>query len=144
MYDSNMRKAMLDILENRVSSIASCIIYLNQQGYVPNKVKFNLLGLVNILYATYIQIDSLNEDEQKQLDILFNNIVTEASGFGKYINTGGDDDDDKDKYPHSGPTTERPELTNANVGFTYFDTTLNMLVIWDGTTWVNTNGDTVI
>jgi microcystin-dependent protein len=41
----------------------------------------------------------------------------------------------KTTVPDSGTTTERP-ISNLFVGQTYFDTTLNQLLLWDGTAWV--------
>ncbi len=37
--------------------------------------------------------------------------------------------------PDSGTTIQRP-IENLSIGQTYFDTTLNQLVLWDGSTWV--------
>ena len=38
----------------------------------------------------------------------------------------------------SGTTAQRP--TPTNIGFTYLDTTLGKLIVWDGTSWVNIDG----
>ena len=37
-----------------------------------------------------------------------------------------------------GTTEERP--SNAQIGFVYKDTTLNKLILWEGTKWVNLDG----
>lgn len=43
------------------------------------------------------------------------------------------------KYPNIGDN--RPEPTVADKGFQYFDTTLNKPVWWNGSTWVDANGN---
>lgn len=43
------------------------------------------------------------------------------------------------KPSHFGPTTNRPSDTKE-VGFTYFDTTLNKPISWSGTSWVDSAG----
>lgn len=40
--------------------------------------------------------------------------------------------------PHIGSQEQRP--TNVNIGFVYKDTTLNKLILWEGTKWVNLDG----
>jgi len=45
-------------------------------------------------------------------------------------------------YRKYGTTAQRPTLsTGAFIGFTFFDTTLNRSVQWDGTTWSDVSGD---
>lgn len=41
----------------------------------------------------------------------------------------------------SGPTAKRPVLGPADAGFMYFDTDLSMPIWWDGTGWVDGNGE---
>lgn len=44
--------------------------------------------------------------------------------------------------PISGATAERPAL-QLYVGQTFFDTTLNLPIWWDGTQWINASGTAV-
>jgi hypothetical protein len=37
----------------------------------------------------------------------------------------------------SGPTSTRPSAQNLRPGFLYVDTTLNLIVAWNGSGWVN-------
>ena len=41
----------------------------------------------------------------------------------------------------SGTTAERPTLTSADTGFTYYDTDLGVLIVWTGTAWDTSVGD---
>lgn len=43
----------------------------------------------------------------------------------------------------AGPRDERPGRNQARIGEIYFDTDLKRPVWWDGSTWVNANGDSV-
>ena len=45
---------------------------------------------------------------------------------------------------HRGTSTQRPNaLTSDDYGFDYFDTTLGKLIIWNGSTWVDGNGEAI-
>lgn len=40
----------------------------------------------------------------------------------------------------SGTTAQRPALNTTFIGFTYYDTTINELLTWSGTGWINPDG----
>ena len=43
-----------------------------------------------------------------------------------------------------GSSSQRPtSLDSENAGLQYFDTTLNKIIVWDGTKWINVNGSTL-
>ena len=44
LYDAEKKQDMLDTLNNRVSSIVDVCVSLIQEGYIPNKNKFNKLS----------------------------------------------------------------------------------------------------
>ena len=42
------------------------------------------------------------------------------------------------EFAKRGSTDQRPEmLSNLYIGYTYFDTTLNKPVYWNGTSWID-------
>ena len=44
-------------------------------------------------------------------------------------------------YLSSGTTASRPNLpTSLYIGFAYFDTTINRVIQWNGTSWIDTSG----
>ena len=43
LYDADKKQEMLDTLNNRVSSIVDVCVALVQEGYLPNKNKYNKL-----------------------------------------------------------------------------------------------------
>lgn len=45
-----------------------------------------------------------------------------------------------DLFPKSGTTAERPVLAASDIGFRYFDTTLDAPVFWNGSAWRDANG----
>jgi hypothetical protein len=51
---------------------------------------------------------------------------------------------DSNGYPadakRSGTTANRPTLTANDKGFTYWDTTVNKMIAWNGSAWVNLDG----
>ena len=75
LYDSKLKQTMLDILKNRVSSIAEGIQLLFKEGYIPNKNKTIILDWSSILIDAYENIDVLSKEQQEKLDILYNKIL---------------------------------------------------------------------
>lgn len=75
LYDNKIKEAMLDILHNRISSIADCIQVLLSEGYVPNKNKITILNWSSILIDAYKNVDVLSKDQQQKLDILYNKVL---------------------------------------------------------------------
>lgn len=75
LYEPKLKQAMLDVLENRMSSIADCIQVLFEEGYIPNKKKFTVLDWTSILIDAYENIDVLSKEQQNQLDIIYNNVL---------------------------------------------------------------------
>lgn len=75
LYDEKLRKAMLDILEDRVSSIARCVVALTEEGYEPNKNKSIILDWSSILIAAYENIDVLDKEQQQKIDIIYNKVL---------------------------------------------------------------------
>ena len=68
MYESYLNKAMLDVLENRMSGIADSITVIIDKGYVPNKNKMTILNWTPILIDAYENIALLTEEQQNKLD----------------------------------------------------------------------------
>ena len=76
LYDNSIKDSMLDTLNNRVSSIADCIVSLFDNGYNPNKNKYVILTWSSILIDAYDNIDLFTEEQHKMLDKLYNKIMT--------------------------------------------------------------------
>ena len=75
LYEPNLKQAMLDVLENRMSGIADCIAALFDLGYIPNRNKTMILNWSSILIDAYENIDVLDEEQQKKLDIIYNKVL---------------------------------------------------------------------
>lgn len=75
MYESYLNKAMLDVLENRMSGIADSITVLIDKGYVPNKNKMTILNWTPILIDAYENIALLTEEQQIKLDKIYEKII---------------------------------------------------------------------
>ena len=75
LYEPNLKQAMLDVLENRMSGIADCIQILFDNGYIPNKNKMTILNWSAILIDAYENVDVLSEEQQDKLDILYNRVL---------------------------------------------------------------------
>ncbi len=76
LYDNSIKDSVLDTLNNRVSSIADCIVSLFDNGYNPNKNKYVILTWSSILIDAYDNIDLFTEEQHKKLDRLYNKIMT--------------------------------------------------------------------
>lgn len=75
MYESYLNKAMLDVLENRISGIADSITVLIDKGYIPNKNKMTILNWTPILIDAYENIVLFTEEQQNKLDKLYEKII---------------------------------------------------------------------
>lgn len=75
LYEPNLKETMLDVLENRMSSIADCIVVLLDEGYIPNKNKITVLDWSSILIDAYENIDVLSKEQQNKLDIIYNKVL---------------------------------------------------------------------
>lgn len=75
MYESYLNKAMLDVLENRISGIADSITVLIDKGYVPNKNKMTILNWTPILIDAYENIALLTKEQQNKLDKIYEKII---------------------------------------------------------------------
>ena len=75
LYEKELKQVMLDVLENRVSGIASSINNLNEQGYIPNKKKRTVLDWSIILIHAYENIDIFSKEQQMKLDAIYNKVL---------------------------------------------------------------------
>ena len=75
LYDEKLKKAMLDVLENRVSGIADTIQVLVNEGYAPNKNKSTILAWRSILIDAYENVDILSEEQHRKLDRIYNKVL---------------------------------------------------------------------
>ena len=75
MYESYLNKAMLDVLENRMSGIADSITVLIDKGYIPNKNKMTILNWTPILIDAYENIALFTEEQQNKLDKIYEKII---------------------------------------------------------------------
>ena len=75
LYDKKLKKAMLDVLDKRVSGIASSICKVAELGYTPNKKKLLVLSWSSILIDAYENIDVFTKEQQDNLDILYNKVL---------------------------------------------------------------------
>ena len=75
LYDTKLKQAMLDVLENRMLGIADCIQVLLAEGYIPNKNKIIILNWSAILIDAYENINIFSEEQQKKLDVIYNKVL---------------------------------------------------------------------
>lgn len=75
LYEPNLKQAMLDVLEERMSGIADCIQSLLDNGYIPNKNKITILNWTSILIDAYENVDILTAEQHKKLDSIYNKVL---------------------------------------------------------------------
>ena len=99
---------------------------------ICNKYYYNADDdIVTFICETEANFYHLTNECKRQDIIKYNNHVYRFSpNIGKFVST--------DKTV--GTSSERPNLTNLDEGFEYYDTTLKKKIIWNGTTWVNIDG----
>ena len=75
LYDVEKKQMMLDTLENRVSSIVDVCVALVEEGYIPNKNKFNKLSWTTIMIDAFQNIDVLSVEQHTNLEELYNKVM---------------------------------------------------------------------
>ena len=75
LYEPNLKETMLDVLQDRVSSIADCIQVLFDNGYIPNKNKMTILNWSAILIDAYENVDVLSKEQHIKLDNVYNKVL---------------------------------------------------------------------
>ena len=76
LYDAEKKQAMLDTLENRVSSIVDVCVALVNEGYNLNKNKLNKLSWTTIMIDAFENIDVLSVEQHDKLETLYNKVMT--------------------------------------------------------------------
>lgn len=76
LYNAEIKNAILDTLNNKVSSIANIVSILLEEGYIPNKNKGFKLQVALMLSEAFINIDVLSIDKHKKLENLYNKFIT--------------------------------------------------------------------
>ena len=76
LYDAEKKQDMLDTLENRVSSIVDVCVALINEGYIPNKNKYNKLSWSIIMIDAFNNIDVLSVEQHNKLETLYNKVMT--------------------------------------------------------------------
>ena len=75
LYDAEKKQDMLDTLNNRVSSVVDVCVSLVQEGYIPNKNKFNKLSWTVIMIDAFDNIDVLSVEQHNKLETLYNKVM---------------------------------------------------------------------
>lgn len=75
LYDKSLQSTIVGTLNNRVSTIVDCIIALLREGYLPNKNKITVLDWGSIMIHAFQNIEVFNEEQQNNLENLFNKII---------------------------------------------------------------------
>ena len=76
LYDVEKKQMMLDTLQDRVSSVVDVCVALTNEGYIPNKNKFNKLSWTTIMIDAFDNIDVLSVEQHNKLETLYNKVMT--------------------------------------------------------------------
>ena len=76
LYDAEKKQDVLDTLTNRVSSIVDVCVALINEGYIPNKNKYNKLSWSMIMIDAFNNIDVLSVEQHNKLETLYNKVMT--------------------------------------------------------------------
>jgi hypothetical protein len=109
-----------------VSSTAQIVVY-----FFMGEIDANTLNTTNSIQ--YLVNSSSDRPSMSQ---------TAGGGIGVAVGTHQGCLDPFGVYS-SGPTSARPSLGGLPPGFRFFDTTLNTLVVWDGTAWITLGATTL-
>lgn len=136
MFTNNIIKGA-DATANflRYALINTSEFYLNVQN---NEVS-NIGLLMLQRYAMKFTKDSIVKGYRSQ----FNNSTTEGGNLVNTMTQLGIFSQLNSAYLNTNTSAMRPNLDNNDIGYSMFDTTLNKLIIWNGSGWVDVNGTTI-
>lgn len=75
LYDVEKKQMMLDTLEDRVSSVVDVCVALTNEGYIPNKNKFNKLSWTAIMIDAFENIEVFSVEQHNALETLYNKVM---------------------------------------------------------------------
>ena len=75
LYDVEKKQMMLDTLQDRVSSVVDVCVALTNEGYIPNKNKFNKLSWTTIMIDAFENIEVLSVEQHNALETLYNKVM---------------------------------------------------------------------
>ena len=75
LYNAENKQAMLDALEDRVSSIVDVCIALIEEGYTLNKNKYVKLSWSAIMIDACNNMDVLSPEQHTKIEELFSKIM---------------------------------------------------------------------
>lgn len=75
LYNVENKQAMLDALNDRVSSIVDVCVALVKEGYIPNKNKFVKLSWSAIMLDAINNIDVLSSKQHDNIENLYNKVM---------------------------------------------------------------------
>ena len=75
LYNVENKEAMLDALNNRVSSIVDVCIALIEEGYIPNKNKNTKLSWSVIMIDVINNIDVFSATQHNEIEELYSKVM---------------------------------------------------------------------
>ena len=75
LYNVENKEAMLDALNNRVSSIVDVCIALIEEGYIPNKNKSTKLSWSVIMIDAINNIDVFSATQHNEIEKLYSKVM---------------------------------------------------------------------
>lgn len=73
-YNVELKEEIVSALENRVLTIIRIMLSLNEEGYEINNNKLVLFNFSSILIHAFENIGVFTEEQQKNLELLFNRV----------------------------------------------------------------------
>lgn len=128
IYDNYYADSSITIIDINDSTTNKVCKLLNIFSKLPTKHNISKTATISLLNTT----DLTNKDKGFSS---FVNVPVYWDG-NTWINADGY----KSSYSRRGLTPERPTLDSTDVGYQYYDTTLNKYICWNGTAWVNMDG----
>lgn len=108
--------------------------------FLRNSNGWNKVLTISNLINTWVTFNSIKKDQPLYNEYNYAYAVDKHKIVfylnGQFIDSNGFNGE----YRNIGNTTDRPQLTENDKGFYYFDTTINKPIWWTGTKWVDATG----
>lgn len=124
-YYADNSITIIDINDNTTNKVCKLLNIFNK---LPTKRNISRTATIALLNATDLTTEDTGFSSFVNIPVYWNgNIWVNADGY-------------KSSYRRKGLTSERSTLDSTDIGYQYYDTTLNKYICWNGNAWINMDG----
>lgn len=131
--DKTYAAGNIKLSDNTAASITEGEIYYDYTGHFPKvRGQNRTLNLLPVSFASAAPTSGT----YNYADVVFNSLPTRTKNISHWQLVNPSPLTWQAYGSGYGTTAERPSLTSHDRGYSYFDTTLGKMILWDGSSWL--------